>query len=245
MKIQFLGSGDAFGSGGRLNTCFMVDAADTRFLIDCGATSLVAMNRYGVDPNSIDMILLSHLHGDHFGGVMFMLVHAHSAAKRDRPLIIAGPRTTEQRVMEGLENLYPGSSKNPWRFDLTFEEFEVEKEWRSGPVSVTGFQAAHKAGEGPALALRVGVEGKTVTYSGDGAWSDGLAKAAAGVDLFIAETNFHDKQVKFHMDLETLKRHLDEIAPKRLILTHMDEDMLERVKTMDFETAEDGKIVEI
>ena len=89
MKIQFLGCGDAFGSGGRLNTCFLVDAADTRFLIDCGATSLVGMNRCGVDPNSIDMILLSHLHGDHFGGVMFMLVHAHSAAKRDRPLSAA------------------------------------------------------------------------------------------------------------------------------------------------------------
>ncbi len=245
MKIQFLGCGDAFGSGGRLNTCFMVDAADTRFLIDCGATSLVAMNRCGVDPNSIDMIVLSHLHGDHFGGVMFMLVHAHSASKRDRPLIIAGPRTTEQRVMEGLENLYPGSSRNPWRFDLMFEELEVEKEWRRGPVSVTGFQAAHKAGEGPAMALRITVEGKTITYSGDGAWSDGLAKAADGVDLFIAEANFYDKQVTFHMNLETLRSHLGEIAPKRLILTHMDEDMLERVKSLDFETAEDSKIVEI
>ena len=82
MKIQFLGSGDAFGSGGRLNTCFMVDAADIRFLIDCGATSLVAMNRCGVDPNSIDMILLSHLHGDHFGGVMFMLVHAEASFRQ-------------------------------------------------------------------------------------------------------------------------------------------------------------------
>jgi len=245
MKIQFLGSGDAFGSGGRLNTCFMVDAEGVRFLIDCGATSLVAMNRSGVDPNSIDMILLSHLHGDHFGGVMFLLVHAHSAAKRDRPLVIVGPRTTERRVMEGLENLYPGASGNPWRFDLTFAEIEVEREWRSGPVSVTGYQAAHNAGDGPAMALRVAAGGKTVAYSGDGGWSEGLAKAAAGADLFIAEANFYDKDVKFHMNLKTLTEHLDEIAPKRLILTHMDEDMLERVESLDFETAEDGKVVEI
>ncbi len=245
MEIQFLGSGDAFGSGGRFNTCFMVSTPETRFLIDCGATSMVAMNRRGVDPNSIDKILLSHLHGDHFGGVVFLLVHAHSVSKRDRPLVIAGPRTTEKRVMEAMESLYPGSSNNPWCFDLTFEEFEAEKEWRSGPVSVTGFLAAHKAGEGPALALRITVEGKTLAYSGDGAWSDGLAKAAAAADLFIAEVNFHDKAVPFHMDLQTLIAHLDEIAPKRLILTHMDEDMLERVKSLDFETAEDGKIVEI
>ena len=47
------------------------------------------------------------------------------------------------------------------------------------------------------------------------------------------------------MNLKTLTEHLEEIAPKRLILTHMSEDMLERVKSLDFETAEDGKIVEI
>lgn len=245
MKIQFLGCGDAFGSGGRFNTCFLVDAADTRFLIDCGATSLVAMNRCGVDPNSIDMILLSHLHGDHFGGVPFLLVHAHSASKRTRPLLIVGPRTTEQRVMETLAALYPGAENNPWRFDLKFEEYEVEQEWRSGPVSVIAYQAAHKAGDGPACALRVTAGGRTLTYSGDGGWSEGLAKAASGADLFIAEANFYDKPVNFHMSLVTLMEHLDDIAAKRLILTHMGEDMLERVKTLDFETAEDGKTVEI
>ena len=245
MKIQFLGCGDAFGSGGRLNTCFLVDTADTRFLIDCGATSLVGMNRCGVDPNSIDMILLSHLHGDHFGGVPFVLVHAHSASKRERPLLIVGPRTTEQRVMESLAVLYPGAQNNPWRFDLRFEEYEVEQEWRSDSISVTAFQAAHKAGEGPACALRVTADGKTVTYSGDGGWSEGLAKAASGADLFIAEVNFYDKPVNFHMSLVTLMQHLDDIAAKRVILTHMDEDMLERVKSLDFETAQDGKTVEI
>ena len=245
MKIQFLGCGDAFGSGGRLNTCFLVDTADNRFLIDCGATSLVAMNRCGVDPNSIDMILLTHLHGDHFGGVPFVLVHAHSASKRDRPLLIVGPRTTEQRVMESLAVLYPGAQNNPWRFDLRFEEYEVEQEWRSDSISVTAFQAAHKAGEGPACALRVTADGKTVTYSGDGGWSEGLAKAASGADLFIAEVNFYDKPVNFHMSLVTLMQHLGDIAAKRVILTHMDEDMLERVKSLDFETAQDGKTVEI
>ena len=245
MKLQFLGSGDAFGAGGRFNTCFLVEGGGIRFLIDCGATSLVAMNRFWVDPDSIDMILLSHLHGDHFAGVPFLLVQAHSASKRERPLIIAGPRTTEQRVMEALESLYPGSSKNPWRFDLKFEEYDVGQEWSSGPVSVTPFQAAHSAGEGPACALRITVEGKILTYSGDGGWSEGLAAAAAGADLFIAECYFYDKQINHHMNLKTLESHLDEIAPKRLILTHMSEDMLARVDELGYESAFDGKTIEI
>jgi len=245
MEIQFLGSGDAFGSGGRFNTCFMVTAQETRFLIDCGATSLVAMQQFSVDPNYIDKILLSHLHGDHFGGAIFLLVHAHSVSMRDRPLLIAGPRTTERRVMQAMECLYPRSSSNPWRFALTFEEFEVEQAWHSGPVSLTAYQAAHNAGDGPACALRISVDGKIITYSGDGGWSEGLAKAAAGADLFIAEANFYDDDIAFHMSLKTLIEHLGEIAPKRLILTHMGDDMLERTKSLDFETAEDGKIIEI
>ena len=245
MKIQFLGCGDAFGSGGRFNTCFMVDTADTRFLIDCGATSLVAMNRFGVDPDSVDYILLTHLHGDHYGGVPFVLVHAHSFSKRERPLLIAGPRTTERRVMEALESLYPGSSKNEWRFNLEFQEFELEKEWHSGPVSVVPYQASHTAGEGPALVLRINVDGKTVTYSGDGGWSDGLAAAAKGADLFIADCYYYDKKTPYHMNLETLIEHLGDIAPERLILTHMSEDMLKRAESLNYETAEDGKIVEI
>lgn len=245
MKLQFLGSGDAFGAGGRFNTCFMVDGGGTRFLIDCGATSLVAMSQFKVDPNSIDLIVLTHLHGDHFGGVPFFLVQAHSSLNRQRPLTIAGPKTTEGRVMEALESLYPGSSERKWRFDLSFEEYEVEQEWTFGPVSVVPYQAAHSAGEGPALALRITVGGKILTYSGDGGWSDGLARAAAGADLFIAECYFYDKDVHYHMCLTTLREHLDEINPKRLILTHMDDDMLSRIDALDFETAHDGKIVEI
>ena len=69
MHLDFLGTGDAFGSGGRFNTCFLVERSEASLLIDCGASSLIAMRRFGVDPNSIAAILISHLHGDHFGGL--------------------------------------------------------------------------------------------------------------------------------------------------------------------------------
>lgn len=187
MEVWFLGCGDAFGSGGRFNTCFMVTAADTRFLIDCGASSMIAINRLGVDPNRIDIILLTHLHGDHFGGLPFFLLHADHVSKRDKPLLVAGPRTTGERLTAAMESLFPGSSTKKRRFELIVEEYELEREWRSGPVSVVPYRANHHSGDGPSCALRVICDGKTVTYSGDGAWSEGLPKAAKGVDLFIAE----------------------------------------------------------
>ena len=66
--IRFLGTGDNFGSGGRLQACIYVDTGTSRFLIDCGASSLIAMKRAGISSAEIDAILISHLHGDHFGG---------------------------------------------------------------------------------------------------------------------------------------------------------------------------------
>ena len=47
------------------------------------------------------------------------------------------------------------------------------------------------------------------------------------------------------MALSLLERHLGQIRPKRLILTHMSNDMLARRAELPFETAEDGMIVEI
>ena len=91
MHVQFVGSGDAFGSGGRFNTCFHVAGREFSFLIDCGASSLVAMKRFGIDCNSIDLIVLTHYHADHCGGVPFFILDARFLARRTRPLTIAGP----------------------------------------------------------------------------------------------------------------------------------------------------------
>src|SRR5207302_8674683 len=98
VTVRFLGCGDAFGSGGRFQTCFLVRSDTARFLIDCGASSLIAMNRFGVDPAEIDLILLSHLHGDHYGGLPFFLLDAQILRRRTRPLVIAGPPGLRKRL---------------------------------------------------------------------------------------------------------------------------------------------------
>ena len=96
VTVTFVGSGDAFGAGGRFQTCIMVDAPGTRFVIDFGASSLVALNKMGIEHNSIDTVVLTHMHGDHCGSIPFMLMDAMLGAKRQTPLTIAGPRETEK-----------------------------------------------------------------------------------------------------------------------------------------------------
>jgi len=76
VQLQFIGSGDAFGSGGRNNTCFHVVGENVNLLIDCGASSLPALKRAGISREAIDLILITHFHGDHFAGLPFFLPDA-------------------------------------------------------------------------------------------------------------------------------------------------------------------------
>src|SRR5262250_3876183 len=122
VSVRFVGSGDSFGSGGRFQTCIVVDGPGSRFAIDFGASSLIALAQQGIEHNSLDAILLTHLHGDHCGGVPFLLIDAMLAAKRTRPLTIAGPKGTQARMYEICEALFPGSHIMTPKFPLAWVE---------------------------------------------------------------------------------------------------------------------------
>jgi len=245
MRLQFVGSGDAFGSGGRFNTCLHVTGAQSYFLIDCGASSLIAMKKFGVVQNDIQAILFTHFHADHFGGIPFFMLDAQFFTKRVEPLIIAGPPGLEDWYVRVMETSFPGSSGTKPKFDLTFIELAVGQRTEIGTLIVTPYQMVHGNPDGPFHALRVEVEGKIITYTGDTAWTDEIISAAKDADLFLPEAYFRDKQVPLHLDVATLEKHLPEIGAKRVILTHMSDDMLAQTADVPFECAEDGLVVEV
>ncbi len=240
VSVRFLGSGDAFGSGGRFQTCIYVRSEGTRFLIDCGASSLVAMKRFGVDPSLIDTILLTHLHGDHFGGLPFFILDARYVSGREKPLVVAGPPGLETRINEAMEVLYPGSAREEPGFVLEFVELTEGEVARVGALAVTPYGVVHPSGA-PSYALRVECGEKVVAYSGDTEWTDALIPTARGADLFICECNFFEKGVPNHLDYQTLTDHREELECRRLVLTHMSDEMLRRIENLDAEGAEDGK----
>ena len=240
VNVQFLGTGDAFGSGGRLQTCFYVDAGAVQFLLDCGTSSLIALKRWGLSTSQIDIILLTHLHADHFGGVPFFLLDAGLMTKRTKPLIIAGPPGLEHRIRQAQDVLFPGAPTMRLGFPVEFIELRDRESRELGQLVVTPYQVEHGGGA-PAYALRVGCGGRMITYSGDTEWTPALVEAARGADLFICEANFFDKKVKYHMNYRTLMEHRDELDCKRLILTHMGEEMLGRIGSLEIEGAEDGQ----
>lgn len=245
MRVTFVGSGDAFGSGGQFNTCFHVEAANTRFLIDCGATSLVAMKRQNIDRNAIHTILITHFHGDHFGGIPYFILDAQFFAKRAQPLTIIGPEGLPRWYEKVMEATFPGSSSTRQKFRLELRELPIGKTQLNSGLEVQAVLVRHGQPGGPFFAYRIEGEGKVIAYTGDTEWCDELIEIGREADLFIAEAYFYAKKVPLHLDLATLEAKLPFIRPKRLILTHMHDDMLSRIANLGYETAADGMCIEI
>ncbi|MDD1528122.1 MBL fold metallo-hydrolase [Bradyrhizobium sp. WBOS7] len=242
MQLRFVGCGDAFGSGGRLNTCFHVSGREANFLIDCGASALPALKRLEIACDEIDLILITHFHGDHFAGLPFLLLDAQFS-RRVRPLTIAGPQGIERRLREVMEALFEHSSKTKQRFELDVTELAPGQRRTFGAVTVTPYPVVHGESGGPFLAYRVEAEGRTFAYSADTEWTETLIPLAHGADLFIAEAYMYAKVVKNHLSLKTLEQHLPAIGAKRLVLTHMSDDMLSRLGEVEHLAAEDGMVL--
>jgi ribonuclease BN (tRNA processing enzyme) len=245
VRVQFLGSGDAFGSGGRLQTSILLESAGHLCLLDCGATTLVGLKRAGLDPGTIDTILVTHLHGDHFGGIPFFVLDAQFS-RRTRRLVVAGPPGLRRRLTETMEALFPGSATAERRFQTEILELPCEKTTTLGPLEVTPSEVVHASGA-PAFALRVETAGRVVAYSGDTEWTEGLVSASRGADLFLCEAYFFEKRIPYHLDFATLMQHRGEITAKRVVVTHMSADMLARLSELPegVEAAFDGLSIAI
>jgi ribonuclease BN (tRNA processing enzyme) len=239
VQVRFVGCGDAFGSGGRWQTCIMVRAAGQVMLVDCGATSLTALRSQGLDPQAVDTVAVTHLHGDHFGGLPFLILDGQFR-RRTAPLRIVGPPGTAARLTSAMENLFPGSSSVRRRFDLEVSELAPGGSARSGELRIRGWEVVHASGA-PPLALRVEDGQSSFAYSGDTEWTPVLLAAADGASLFAVESYTFDKPVRYHLDHRTLTQHAAEIGAARTVLTHMSPDMLGRRQDAEFPAVADGQ----
>jgi ribonuclease BN (tRNA processing enzyme) len=247
MRLTVIGCGDAFGSGGRFNTCFKDNALGNSILIDCGASSLVALKAQRIDPNSIDGILLSHLHGDHFGGLPFLLLDAQFLSRRRRPLVIAGPPGAAARIDAALEVLFPGSTATSWRFDWKVKEIMPGHGAELLGLEILTIEVKHPSGA-PSTGLRVCDGERVLAYSGDTEWTDALLAIAGGADLFIVECYDYGGDTIYHMNWPVLNKRLKDLGARRVMITHMNPSMLERAgeaHAAGVIVANDGLVVEV
>jgi ribonuclease BN (tRNA processing enzyme) len=208
---------------------------------------MIAMRRFGVDPNRIGAIVLSHLHADHYGGLPTFILDGQLVSGRIRPLVIAGPVGVRARLTALMEAHFPGSSQVPRTFAVEIVELAPGAATQVTPerLMVTGFEVVHPSGT-PSMALRIACDGRTVSYTGDTEWTDALLQAGRHADLLIAECYTFVRKVRFHLDYETLREKWPMFAARRLVLTHMSAEMLARTSEVTVgESASDGLEIDI
>jgi ribonuclease BN (tRNA processing enzyme) len=201
------------------------------------------MKRAHIDPRSVGWILVTHLHGDHFGGVPFVVLDGQFG-RRETPLVVAGPPGTRERVTAAMELLFPGSSGVARRFSTDLIELAPGAATAVGSLTVTAFPVEHASGA-PSFALRVDWAGTVVAYSGDTEWCEALVDAGRGADLFVCEAYTFERRIRYHLDHATLARNLDRIRARRVILTHLGPEMLAHRHEAVAECADDGLTVEV
>jgi ribonuclease BN (tRNA processing enzyme) len=247
MKLTIIGCGDAFGSGGRFHSSYLLETSKGRLLLDCGANSPLALKRSGLTVASIDAVVISHCHGDHFGGLPFLFLDKLFMERGSKPLEILGPPGIAARTEALLECLYPAIKDLPRTFELVFHELppgEVTP-WRGLPIRA--FEVAHASGS-PSLALSFADEGRRFAFSGDASWCDGVTLAGRAADLYLIECTYFSTRSSMHLDYLTLAAKFAEIGAGRYLLTHMSEEMLAARDNIDATrciAAEEGLSVEV
>ncbi|SHJ19588.1 Ribonuclease BN, tRNA processing enzyme [Malonomonas rubra DSM 5091] len=243
-ELRCVGTGDAFGSGGRLNSCYHLHYGQEQLLLDCGCSSLIGLQRCGLDPAGIDAIVISHLHGDHFGGIPFLLLEAKFVSQRQRPLTLIGPPKLESQVRAAVDALYPGTVDDGFAFPLVYKTLQPGEILTQGCFEIGSYAVKHGS-SADVFALQVAVGGKKIAYTGDSEWVDSLIDLAAGSEIMLTECFAYAHPVPSHLDYQTLLQKRDSLCSKRLLLTHMGPEMLAKIDELEFETVSDGDLIQL
>ena len=238
MVVKCLGCGDAFGSGGRFNTSYYLKTSSLGVLLDCGASTLIALKRENLSTDDVDVIVISHLHGDHFGGLAFILCEILALELRRKPLTIIGPEETKTRTEQALRCFFPGVEIKE-DSGVEFVTYTKEEKLQFEGITIIAYPAIHSPDTHPHI-LRIEADDQVICFSGDTEWTEDLIRASQGSDLFICEASTYKTSVKHHMSVKQLLEQIKRIETKNMILTHLGEDVLEHLDQIPFAVATDG-----
>ena len=241
MRLTVIGCSGSFAGPESAASCYLLegeqDGHTWRVLLDLGSGALGTLQRY-VDPVTVDAVLVSHLHPDHYFDLsgLYVMWKYHPGGPRPR-IPVYGPRGVAEQCARayGLRQ-DPGMSE-----EFEFHEYDGHP-IRLGPFTVHARRLVHPI---TAYGLRVESGGHTVVYSGDTEWCEALVEAARDADLFVCEAYTFSRRVRYHLDHATLARNLDRIRARRVILTHLGPDMLTHRHEAVAECADDGLVVDV
>ena len=231
-RVTAVGSADAFNSAGRGHTAWLLDDERGAIMIDFGATTLQGLRRLGRDPEALDAVLFTHLHGDHIGGWPFLLVDAQYRARRTRPLTVCGPPGTRERLQALWAACYADTASRPLGFAIDVRELRPGDAIALQGRSVTAHLAQHMRAPHVALSFRI----DDVAFTGDTGAHDGLQALATGARLLCCEcSDLRPGSVRAapdfpagtsrHLSWQELRTLLPTLGVARVLLAHLSADV--------------------
>jgi|SRR5579862_3461283 ribonuclease BN (tRNA processing enzyme) len=245
VTVTLLGTGDAFASFGRSQSGYLIDAPAGRILMEAGPCLLQTLKSGGHSTDSFDLLLISHLHGDHYGGLPFLILDYMFETRRKRVLTIAGPAKLEERTWQLTRTMFPHFELDKIRHKVKFVVLEPETSTRLGKFKVSAIRSPHTKPD-ISLSLRIDGGGKSIVFSGDSGWNDELVEFSAGADLFLCECTYYESaHLTFHLNYPQLAANRDKFKVRRMVLTHLGREVLSREAEVALEMGYDGMKITI
>jgi ribonuclease BN (tRNA processing enzyme) len=222
LEFAFIGSGNAFARG-RYWSSFLLNG---RYLFDAPPTVVPHLNKMGLPLEDIEVVFISHFHGDHLFGLPFLLLEFAEATPRTKDLTIVGPRDIQERVEVITQAGFPNVTFKDAGYHLRYLEAADGREERlaleDDSLIFKALQVVHSS-ELECYGFRVQTGDRILAYSGDAALSDALVELADGADAFVVECSCWEGHCGPHLSPKDIVELRRRITPSTtFILTHLD-----------------------
>ena len=219
MEIHFIGVGEACDSQNG-NTSIHVHASNnTTLLCDCGFSAAHTFFSFYNDPDQLDMVWISHFHGDHFFGIPLLLLRLFEM-KRSKPLLIIGQHGIEKKMLDTMDLAFP-RFRSKLCYEVRFQEIEPETVHEISGLKLESVQTLHSQRN---LGLLVSDGKNKLYYSGDGRPTEGVAELVRDCDLAVHEAFRLDEEIHHHGSITGCLKLAKSSNIKKMALVHLERD---------------------
>ena len=242
MRLNVVGCSPAWPNPGGAQSGYLVENEGARLLLDCGPGVLAKLRERDGGWPTVDAIVVTHWHLDHWGDLVPWVWGAMAGPGRDRARVeLWLPPGGRGQLRDFGGRL---GWEDMWSAAFELREYAEGVSFRAAGLEITALRVPHYTLE--TYGLRVANGTKTLAYSGDSGPSERLAELARDVDLFLCEATLErgelDGHPRGHLAVDEALAAFDASGAKRLILTHRPRELAVEGA---LELAYDGLTVEV